>query len=174
MKVDDCFYFGKIGKPKGFKGEVNVIIDKDSPIMPETLEEIHVLVGRKLVLYPFSSFKLNHKGNALAKFEGMNSDEDVNRIKNMSLYLPKEMLPNLEEDDYYLHDLVDCKLINKSTGEVGTINEVNTQTAQTLLFVDTENDEIVIPFVEDFIVKIDTSNKEVTLDLPEGIIDLNE
>ena len=37
---NNCFYFGKIGKPKGFKGEVNIIIDKDSPITPESLKEI--------------------------------------------------------------------------------------------------------------------------------------
>ena len=174
MKVEDCFYFGKIGKPKGFKGEVNIIIDKDAPIAPTSLDEVLVLVGKKLVPYPFTQFKLTPKGNALARFEGMSSDADVNRVKNMSLYLSKSLLPTLDKDDYYLHDLVSCKLIDKKTGEIGIINEVNNQTAQTILFVDTEKEEIVIPFVDDFIVKIDTDSKEVILDLPEGIIDLNE
>ena len=52
MKVDDCFYFGKVGKAKGFKGDVNLIIDKDVPFVPESLNEVFVLVGRKLVAYP--------------------------------------------------------------------------------------------------------------------------
>ena len=66
------------------------------------------------------------------------------------------------------------KLFGWELGDIGFINEVNSQTAQKLLFVDTNKDEIVIPFVDDFIVKIDIISKEVTLDLPEGILDLNE
>ena len=174
MKIEDCFYFGKIGKPKGFKGEVNIIIDKNTPVLPDNLNEIFILVGKKLVNYPLSSFKTTPKGNALGKFEGMTSDSDVNRIKNLSLYLTKEMLPILKDNEYYLHDLVGCILIDKTFGEVGVINEVNNQTGQTILFVKTPNDEIVVPFVDDFIITVNTTKKEVNLDLPHGIIDLNE
>ena len=174
MKVEDCFYFGKIGKPKGFKGEVNIIIDKDTPISPDSLNEIIILIGKKLVTYPLASFKISPKGNAIGKFEGMTSDVDVNRIKNLSIYLSKEILPALKDNEYYLHDLVGCVIIDKTFGKVGVINEVNNQTGQTILFVETQNDEIVIPFVDDFIIDINTSKKEVNLDLPKGIIDLNE
>ena len=114
MKIEDCFYFGKIGKPKGFKGEVNIIIDKNTPLLPDNLNEIFILVGKKLINYPLSSFKTTPKGNALAKFEGMTSDSDVNRIKNLSLYLTKKMLPILKDNEYYLHDLVGCILIDKT------------------------------------------------------------
>tara|TARA_Y100000589_G_scaffold292322_1_gene296401 strand:+ start:295 stop:819 length:525 start_codon:yes stop_codon:yes gene_type:complete len=174
MKIEDCFYFGKIGKPKGFKGEVNIIIDKNTPLLPDNLNEIFILVGKKLINYPLSSFKTTPKGNALAKFEGMTSDSDVNRIKNLSLYLTKKMLPILKDNEYYLHDLVGCILIDKTFGEVGVINEVNNQTGQAILFVKTPSDEIVVPFVDEFIITVNTAKKEVNLDLPHGIIDLNE
>ena len=174
MKIEDCFYFGKIGKPKGFKGEVNIIIDKNTPLLPDNLNEIFILVGKKLINYPLSSFKTTPKGNALAKFEGMTSDSDVNRIKNLSLYLTKKMLPILKDNEYYLHDLVGCILIDKTFGEVGVINEVNNQTGQAILFVKTPSDEIFVPFVDEFIITVNTAKKEVNLDLPHGIIDLNE
>ncbi len=174
MKVDDCFYLGKVGKAKGFKGDVNLIIDKDAPLVPESLNEVFVLVGRKLVAYPLEKYQVTVKGNALGKFEGLESDNDVDRVKNMSLYLPKEMLPNLEENEYYLHDIVDCILFDETNGEIGKITEVNTQTTQTLLFVEYNQDEITVPFVDDFIVEVNTANKKVVLDLPPGLIDLNE
>tara|TARA_Y100000766_G_scaffold214032_1_gene185746 strand:+ start:2125 stop:2649 length:525 start_codon:yes stop_codon:yes gene_type:complete len=174
MKIEDCFYFGKIGKPKGFKGEVNIIIDKSTPISPKSLNKVLILVGKKLVPYPLSTFKITSKGNGLGKFVGINSELDVNRIKNFSVYLPKKILPKLKKDEFYLHDLVGCTLTDEKYGTVGIINEVNNQTSQTILFVETETDEIVIPLVDDFIVHINTSKKEVNLDLPEGIINLNE
>ena len=174
MKLSDCFYFGKVGKPKGFRGEVNIIIDKNTPISPKNLNEIYILIGKNLVSYPLSYFKISPKGNAIGKFEGMTSDVDVNRIKNFSIYLSKEILPVLKDNQFYLHELVGCVVIDKTFGKVGVINEVNNQTGQTILFVETQNNEVVIPFVDDFIVDINTSKKEVNLDLPNGIIDLNE
>ncbi len=174
MKIEDCFYFGKIGRPKGFKGEVNIIIDKSSPVSPKALNQVLILVGKKLVPYPLSSYKLTSKGNGLGMFEGINSDLDIDRIKNLSVYLPKKTLPKLNKDEFFLHDLLGCTLMDKKFGKVGVITEVNTQTSQTILFVETVTDEVVIPFVDDFIVNINTSKKEVNLDLPEGIINLNE
>ena len=59
-------------------------------------------------------------------------------------------------------------------GEIGTISEVNTQTVQTLLFVDTKSGEIIIPLAKEFIVEMNTSSKTIKLNLPEGLIDLND
>lgn len=174
MKIKDCFYFGKIGKPKGFKGEVNIIIDKSSPILPKKLNYVLILIGKKLINYPLSNYNITIKGNALGKFDGMKCDTDVNRIKNLSIYLPKEILPKLSEDKYYLHDLLGCTLIDKNFGVIGIISEVNSQTSQTLLFVETSKNEVIVPFVDEFIVNVNTSKKEVNLDLPEGILNLND
>ena len=174
MKIEDCFYFGKIGKAKGLKGDVNIIIDKDSPVLPDKLDKLYIKVGKKLVLYPLTKYSITPKDNAIGKFEGINSDSDVDLIKNMSIYLPKIDLPELDEDDYFIHDLEGCKIIDSIMGEIGTISEVNTQTVQTLLFVDTKSGEIIIPLAKEFIVEIDTNSKTIKLNLPEGLIDLND
>jgi len=67
-----------------------------------------------------------------------------------------------------------AKLIDSTRGEIGRITEVNTQTEQTLLFVNYEGKEIIIPFAEDFIMDINHSSKTITLNLPEGLIHLND
>lgn len=174
MKKDDCFYFAKIGKAKGYKGEVNLIIDKDAPILPEDLDILHILVGKKLVPYPLDSYFLTPKDNGIIKFTGLDSDTDVDRVKNMSVYLPKELLPELDNDEVYQHELVGCLLIDEVHGEIGKITEINTQTAQALLFVEYKGDEIMVPYVDAFISEIKKSEKIVNVNLPEGIIDLND
>ncbi|MBL56906.1 MAG: 16S rRNA processing protein RimM [Flavobacteriales bacterium] len=174
MKIEDCFYFGKIGKSKGFKGEVNIIIDKDSPILPQDLDGVYIEIGNKLIFYPLERFKITIKNNGLGKFEGINSDNDVERIKNRAIYLSKTNLPPLQKNDFFLHDLEGTKLIDSIRGEIGRITEVNTQTEQTLLFVNYEGKEIIIPFAEDFIMDINHSSKTITLNLPEGLIHLND
>ena len=84
------------------------------------------------------------------------------------------MLPELDSEEFYMHELVGCTLFDKQKGEIGEITEINNQTAQTIMFVEYQNEEIIIPFVDDFIVEINTDEKKVIFDLPEGIIDLNE
>lgn len=174
MKKDDCFYFGKIGKAKGYKGELNLIIDKDSPILPENLNTAYLLIGKKLVEYSMEDYLLTPKGNAIVNFTGFSSDEDAERIKNLSVYLPKSLLPELDEDEVYQHDLLDCVIIDEKIGEIGPITEINTQTAQTLLFVDYNGTEIMIPYVDAFILQINKKEKQVHVELPEGIVDLND
>lgn len=174
MKIENCFYFGKIGKAKGFKGDLNIIIDKNSPIIPKKLEILYIEVGKKLVSYPLNKYKVTPKKNALGKFEGIDSDIDVDRIKNMSIYLPKIHLPELDKNDYFLHDLEGCTLIDTTLGEIGVVSEINTQTAQTLLYVDARVGEIIIPLANEFIVEINTNLKTIKLNLPGGLIDLND
>lgn len=174
MKVEDCFYFAKLGKAKGFKGEQHLIVDKETPFTPQNLDELWVLVGKKLVNYPLSKYRLNPKNNADIHVTGFTSDEDVERVKNMGVYLPKTMLPELDEEDYYLHELVNVEIHDTNLGFVGTINEVNSQTAQTLLYVTTDKTEVMVPLVDAFVVKLDKVDKKLYTDLPEGILDLNE
>lgn len=174
MKVEDCFYFAKLGKAKGFKGEQHLIIDKETPFTPNELKEVWVLVGKKLVSYPLSKYRLNPKNNADIQVTGFNTDEDVERVKNMGVYLPKTMLPELDEEDYYLHELVEVEIHDDKLGFIGVINEVNSQTAQTLLYVTTKKDEVMIPLVDAFVIKLDKKENKLFTNLPEGILDLNE
>ena len=174
MNLKDCFYLGKIGRPRSFRGEVNFIFDNDTPELYVDMKELLVLVGKKLVTYKVEFISLKNNGQGIIKFKGFNSNEDVDRIKNFEVYLPNKYLPKLDEKDYYIHDLVGCNVIDENFGEIGIVREVNTATSQRLLMIGEERNEKIIPLIDQFVINVNKSEKIITTSIPEGLIDLNE
>jgi len=174
MDLEDCFYLGKIGRPRSFRGEVNFIFDNDTPQLYVDMEELLVLVGKKLIPYKVDHINLKNNGQGIIKFTGFDSKEDVDRIKNFEVYLSNKYLPELEESDYYIHDLVGCTVIDNKLGEIGIVREVNIQTAQRLLMIGEENNETIVPLIDEFVTDINKTTKIIQTNLPEGLIDLNE
>jgi 16S rRNA processing protein RimM len=70
--------------------------------------------------------------------------------------------------DYFLG----YTLIDDTTGEIGTIAGIDDTTFNTLFVVETPTDELLIPANTDFITAIDEKNKQIHVELPEGLLDI--
>jgi len=172
MKKDDCFYLGKIVKKYSFKGEILVKLDTDQPELYENLDAIFVDLRGNLVPFFIEQSQL-HKSELLRiKFEDVNTEEDADAILKSDLYLPLELLPKLEGNKFYFHEVIGFTIKDKNFGSVGTIKAINDSTAQALFEIDRDGIEILIPMNDEFIVQVDRDNKTIVVDVPEGLIDL--
>jgi len=54
------------------------------------------------------------------------------------------------------------------------VTDVDTSTINTLFVVDYQGEELLVPAQEEFIIDIDQKHKVITVDLPEGLIALDE
>ena len=172
MQKKDCFYLGKIVKKYSFKGEVLAKLDTDQPELYENLDAIFVELRNNLVPFFIESSQF-HKSELLRiKFEDVNSEEDADTLLKCDLYLPLELLPKLEGDKFYFHEVIGFKIHDKSFGEVGIIKGINDSTAQALFEIDRNGTEILIPMNDEFISKVDKKNKTIFVETPEGLIDL--
>ena len=86
--------------------------------------------------------------------------------------MPLELLPKLEGNKFYFHEIINFKLIDENFGLVGVVKGVNDTTDQALFEVDRDGIEILIPLNDDFIKKIDRTNKSITVNTPKGLIEL--
>ncbi len=173
MDKKDCFYLGKVVRKHSYKGEVVIKLDTDEPELYADLEMVFLNVNNKLLPF-FIEETLLQKGNQLrVRFEDISSEEDADKILKKDAYLPLTMLPKLEGNKFYYHEIIDFDLIDKRLGLVGKIKSINDSTAQVLFVV--KNDigkEILIPLVDDFLLKVDRSNKAIYVDTPEGLIEM--
>lgn len=172
MKKEDCFYLGRIVKKYSFKGEVLAKLDTDQPELYENLDAIFLSYRNTLVPYFIESSQL-HKSDLLRlKFEDVETEEEADTLLKSELYLPLELLPKLEGNKFYYHEVIGFKIEDVDFGEVGTITAINDSTAQALFEIDRDGLEILIPMNDEFIKEVDRKTKTITVQTPPGLIDL--
>ena len=172
MKKDDCFYLGKIVKKYSFKGELLAKLDTDEPELYNNLDAIFIDLRGHLVPFFIESSQL-HKSDLLRiKFEDIDTEADAEALLKSDLYLPLELLPKLEGNKFYYHEVIGFTIKDANFGEVGVIKAINDTTAQALFEVDRNGVEILIPMNDEFIVNIDRNHRVIEVETPEGLIDL--
>ena len=172
MLKEDCFYLGKIAKKFSFKGEVLIYLDTDEPELYEDMESVFVDFNKNLI--PFFIVNSNlHKNDFLrVKFEDVEDEAAADEIIGREVYLPISMLPKLEGNKFYFHEVIGFDIEDKRLGIFGKIVSINDSSAQPLFEVVNGTVEILIPMIDQFLVKIDRENKKVIMDLPEGLVEM--
>ena len=172
MKKEDCFYLGKIVKKYSFKGEVLLKLDTDQPELYEQLDALFLDLNHSLIPYFIEKAQL-HKSDLLRiKFEDVSTEDAAEELLKKEVYLPLNLLPKLEGNRFYYHEVIGFEVIDENFGSVGVISNINDTTAQALFEIDREGTEVLIPLNDDIIRSVDRNKKTVTVHTPPGLIDL--
>jgi 16S rRNA processing protein RimM len=171
MSQDDFFYFGKVLRPKGFKGELRISLDVDDPSDYSELSMIFVERKRELIPMFITSWII--EGNkAAVKLEGIEDEESAEKLQGCKLFLPMEVLPPLEGDKFYYHEVIGFEIIDDKHGAIGTLKNVIDLPSNPLFEIDNKGKELLIPIQDDIIKKVDRENKTILVSAPEGLIDI--
>jgi len=172
MQKEDCFYLGKIVKKYSFKGEILVKLDTDQPEIYNNLDAVFIELKNKLIPFFIEKSQL-HKSQLLRiKFEDVTTEEDADAILKSELYLPLELLPKLDGNKFYFHEVIGFIVKDVKFGNVGIIKGINDTTSQALFEIDRDGVEILIPMNDEFIKEVNRENKVIVVETPEGLIDL--
>ncbi len=173
MKKENTYYLGKIVKKYGLKGELLAKIDTDEPESYNNLGSVFLETRGKLVPFFLNKASL-HKSNTLRlDFEDVNNMEEAEALIGKSIYLPLEDLPQLDGNKFYYHEIKGYEAVDRNKGPIGFITGINDQAPQAFFIIkDKQDNEILIPVADQFIVNVDRENKKIVLDPPEGLIDI--
>jgi 16S rRNA processing protein RimM len=172
MRKEECFYLGKIAKKFSFKGEVLVYLDTDEPELYQEMESVFVEFNNHLVPFFIDQSALHKNDFLRVKFEDVDDEAAADDLIGCPVYLPLSMLPKLEGNKFYFHEVIGFEVEDKRLGIIGKIVSVNDTAAQPLFEVKKNDIEILIPMIDQFLVEIDRKNKKVKMDLPEGLIEM--
>lgn len=172
MNKDQCFQVGRIAKVHGLRGEVNVVLDVDYPEDYEGLEHLFLEQKGRLVPFFLEHFVIQPGGKALAKFEELDTIESVENLVGAEAFLPLTELPQLEDDQYYYHELVGFEVIDQTLGLIGPVQVIYDLETQDLLGVIHQGKEVLIPIQDGIITQVDKAAKKVFCQLPEGLLDI--
>ncbi|MCJ7759237.1 MAG: ribosome maturation factor RimM, partial [Gillisia sp.] len=172
MLKQDCFYLGKIVSQFSFKGELLIKLDTDEPEAYTEMESVFVDINENLVPFFIVKSSLHRSTLLRVRFEDVDSEEEADEIMKCSVYLPLTMLPELEGDKFYFHEIIGYTVEDINYGNIGKVVSINDSTAQALFEIEKGDKQILIPMNDEFIEKLDKKNKIIYLKTPEGLIDL--
>lgn len=172
MTLDDCYQLGYIIKPHGLKGELQILLDVDSPEAYEDLESVFVRQGQQLV--PFFIDYINVRAEkAILALDEVQSFEQAQKLKGAELYLPLSILPEPDSNEFYLHEIKDFKVFNQNKIEVGVIKNAVESGPQLILVVeDQKGTEILLPYIQSLLIELDRDNKAMQLNIADGLIEV--
>lgn len=170
-KTDDMFRIGVITSTHGLKGEVKVFPTTDDVQRFKQLKSCIIKTKRENIEVEKNSCKF-FKNMVILSFKGYDSIEKIERFKGCELYVSREQAVPLEEDEFYIADVIDMEVVTEDGKHLGVLDDV-LQTGANDVFVVKMADkkEVLIPVIKDCIMDIDYDNKIVTVRLMKGMID---
>ncbi|PKV66545.1 ribosome maturation factor RimM [Pontibacter ramchanderi] len=172
MKIDDCFLLGHIVKTHGIKGQVVAFFDVDYPEDYDELESVFLEQQGRLVPFFIEGMEPQAKGRFIIKFEDISTIEQAEKLRNTSLYLPLDELPELEDGQFYFHDVIGYRVVDQNHGPLGTVKEFYDMPQQQLMAMDYNNEEMLIPVMDEVFLRADHETKELHVNLPEGLLEV--
>jgi 16S rRNA processing protein RimM len=94
------------------------------------------------------------------------------RFRGLHLAVPQDELPELEEDEYFLHDLIGVRVAEADGRELGSVRDVYDGPSSPLLAVEVDGRERLIPFRPEFVVEVDLEAGVMRVSLPAGLLDV--
>ena len=163
---------GKIVNTHSLKGEVKVISSTD--FEEERFKKGSKLLitrGNQLIREVIVESYRNHKNFLLVKFEGIDSVEEAEKLKNLQIKIDSDEVEELEENEFYFHQIIGCQVFDENDRNLGEIIDILTPGANDVWVIKgEEGKEILIPYIEDVVKQIDITNKKVNIEVMEGLI----
>lgn len=171
MTKNDCFFFGKITKTHGLKGEITVKLDVANPEDFKDLRYLLIEDRGNLIPYFIENQKINGD-KMIVQLQDVKRVEQAVTFMGKAVFLPNEFMPELDEDDFYYKEIIGFKMIDELKGEIGEISDVLEYPTQAVIQVMKDGKEILIPIHDDIIQKVNKKAKTLTVKAPEGLIDM--
>ncbi len=168
----DLLEVGKIVNTHGLRGEVKAVPWTDYPEVFEDIEYVYVKKRTGDERLDISGIKYQ-KNNLILRFEQIKDINQAESYKNCVLYAERDMLGELSEGVYYIADLIGCEVVKEDGGKVGVIADVFNTGGSDIYDVKREGGKnLLLPVIDDVVLKVDINNKKITVRMMEGLEDL--
>jgi 16S rRNA processing protein RimM len=173
LEWDNLVLVGRIARPHGLRGQV--VVNPETDFVEDRFRVGATVWTRSAQgdeqLTVASSRVQN--GRPVIGFVGFSSIEEVERLAGLDLRVPESELHTLEPGMFYHHQLIGCVVDTVAGERVGDVVRVEGGAAGSLLEVNGPRGQILIPMAAPICVAIDVGTKRITINPPEGLLDVN-
>lgn len=171
MTFEESFYIGYITKTRGLKGELQLFFEFED-YLDLDFDVLFIEIDRKLVPFFVGSIKVQKNSTAYLNLDDVDHIDKAQPLLRKKVYLSNDKLPERDPDDFRYTDLIGFLAIDEVEGELGEITHVQELPQQFIATVNYDEQDLLFPLSEDFIVGIDRDEEIIVVNLPEGLVDI--
>ncbi len=167
--MEDFLKVGTITTTHGVRGEVKVYPTTDDPERFLDLKRVLVDTGKEMVPLTIKGVKF-FKNLVILKFSEIDNINDVINYKGMDLLIPRDEGVELDEDEYYIADLIGMEVYLEDGTRYGTLKDVMETGANDVYIVKKESGgEILLPAIHECILDVNPEEGKMTVHLMKGL-----
>lgn len=163
----------KAVRTRGLKGELVADLLTDFPERFEDVDQLIALVpGEERKVVELEDFWFQND-RIILKLSGYDDIETAKRLVGSEFCVPDSQRVELDEDEYYDFELEGCEVARVAGDVIGKVQSVlRTGGVAILEVVSDSGRELMIPLAESIVVEVDTEAKRITVDPPDGLLEL--
>ena len=169
--MEQLLRVGVISSTHGVRGEVKVYPTTDDVNRFKKLKKVVLDTGREYIELEIFGVKF-FKNLVILKFKGIDNINDIEKYKGKDLLVHREDAVVLEENENYVADLIDLKVVTDDGKVLGYLTEVMETGANDVYVVETEDgQELLLPAIRDCILDVDLDEEVMTVHILPGLFD---
>jgi 16S rRNA processing protein RimM len=170
---DEMVVIGRVARTHGLRG--HVVVNPETDFVDERFAVgSRMWVRRDGAITALTIAATRMQGRRpVVGFEGLDTVDDAERLAGCDLRIPESALRELEDGQYYEHQLAGCVVETAGGRHVGTVKKVEGGAGGSRLVVENGGGEVLIPFVAAICTHVDVKARRIRIDPPEGLLELN-
>ena len=161
---------GRLLKPRGLKGELRLTIFNEVDSVLKIGMEIWVKTAEGLQ-YSHIIESLNIAGvKSWIKLSGCNNRGTADNLSSLVFSIPRSVFTPLRDKEIYLADIIGCKVLDENRNDIGSVVDMMSLPKQNLVVLEAMGNEILIPFVDAYILLFDIKENILIVKDVEGLL----
>ena len=168
--MEKLLQVGVITSTHGIRGEVKVFPTTDDPKRFKKLKQVILDTGKEKRDLEVESVKF-FKQFVILKFKGIDNINEVERYKRCSLLVTRDHAVPLQEDEYFIADMIGMQVVTEDGAVFGTLKDVIETGANDVYIIESsEHGEVLVPAIKECILDINIEEQKMQIHLMDGLI----
>ena len=168
--MENLLRVGVITSAHGVRGEVKVFPTTDDPKRFKKLKQVILDTGKEKRDLEVESVKF-FKQFVILKFKGIDNINEVERYKRCPLLVTRDHAVPLQEDEYFIADMIGMQVVTEDGALFGTLKDVIETGANDVYIIESsEHGEVLVPAIKECILDINIEEQKMQIHLMDGLV----
>lgn len=174
LKKSTAVHAGSLKRKSGFDGSMILELNSNIQSIKKTIQYIWIEHDNYIVPYKVEKCVKKNEHEFAIKLLEFDSENKISMLLYKNVYTDKKDIAFVKLSNSFEYNIADFTIKDNTSQKCGTVINIIEHPKQVLIEAIFDGKEVLIPFTEDWIDMVDEKQKVITMNLPEGLISIND